>query len=77
MKGINSEFTHEVSIIVDQYTPCLEHRESGEIYPTDVSSVTREDLNQISSKYGWSKFDWAVYYNSNTCTLKKLTIKEC
>lgn len=74
MKENDNGLTHEVDILIDQFTPCLVHKESGEIYPTIVTSATKADLKKIGPKYGWNNFDWTAYYNSSNCRLMKLTI---
>ncbi|MDE3840237.1 hypothetical protein C0966_12900 [Bacillus methanolicus] len=64
-----------MDVIIDRITPCLEHRESGEIYPTEVNEATKEDLKQIGPEFGWNNFDWVMYLKHPSCELKKLTIK--
>ena len=71
----NTQITKELDVFIDSFTPCLEHRESGEIYSTEVSFVTNEDLKIIGPKQGWNNFNWKTYFKHPKCEVKKLTIK--
>lgn len=43
---IQNEF-EEIFVEIDERTPCIQHRTSGEIYPTDYSLLTKEDLTPL------------------------------
>lgn len=75
MQKLDIRLTHEVDLQIDQFTACLEHSESGEIYQTDVTPVTIADIKEVSPKHGWNDFDWNVYYSLSSCRLMKLTIR--
>ncbi|MEF2246449.1 hypothetical protein [Paenibacillus sp. IITD108] len=49
---------NEIEVFIDELTPCLIHRESGEEYKTIIEPVVTSDLKQLTKKQGWSNFDW-------------------
>lgn len=75
MESIDYSYTKEIDVLIDSITPCLEHRESGEIYKTEVSFVTNADLKLLGPRQGWNDFDWVSYMRHPLCEVKKLTIK--
>jgi hypothetical protein len=77
MKPLHPILTKPLELIIDEWTPCLIHSESGEIYPTIVRDLQIRDLGKIGPKYGWNHFDWGIYYNNPdfpSCRIKKLMI---
>ena len=46
---------------------------SGDSFPTKISPVTKNDLNQIAKKNGWN-FNWSIEYNNPLRGVYKLTI---
>lgn len=74
-ESIDYSYTKELDVLIDSFTKCLEHRESGEIYKTEVSFVTKIDLKMLGPKQGWNDFDWISYLRHPMCEVKKLTIK--
>lgn len=72
---INLALSQEVEVMIDKFTPCLEHRESGEIYPTEVLDVTMTDLRTVGLAHGWNDFDWSIYIENPMCKVKKLTVR--
>ena len=66
--------THMIELRIDNFTPCLEHTETGEIYMTEIHPVTIKDLQIIGPKHGWNDFDWTIYYQNPLCKLVKLTL---
>lgn len=74
IESIDPDITKEVSVLIDTFTFCIEHRESGEVYPTQVSYVTKEDIQTIGPENGWNSFDWEKYFKYPSCEVKKITI---
>jgi hypothetical protein len=46
---------------------------SGDSFPTKISPVTKNDLNQITKKSGWN-FNWSIEHNNPLRGVYKLTI---
>jgi len=57
----------------DRLTHSIENVLSGDSFPTEISSVTKNDLKQITKKNGWS-FNWAIEYKDPVKDVYKLTI---
>ncbi len=57
---------------VDRLTNSIRNTISGDSFPTDVSRLTKADL-QITKKNGWS-FNWKSELEDNTREVYKLTI---
>lgn len=51
----------------------IENVISGDSFPTEISSLTKNDLKQITKKNGWN-FNWAIEYQNQTKDVYKLTI---
>lgn len=58
---------------VDRLTNSIRNTISGDSFPTDVSRLTKADLQQITKKNGWS-FNWKSELEDNTREVYKLTI---
>lgn len=46
MLSYSKELNGDLETWIDELTPCLKHRLSGEIYETDAESFTHVDLQQ-------------------------------
>ena len=71
MLQYNKESHGDLDTWIDELTPCLKHRLSGEIYETDVQSFTLEDLTQTQK---WN-FKWRQYFTYPNYELYKLVIR--
>jgi predicted dithiol-disulfide oxidoreductase (DUF899 family) len=58
---------------VDTLTNSIRNTISGDSFPTDLSRLTKADLQQITKKNGWS-FNWKSELEDNTREVYKLTI---
>ena len=58
-----------LSIELDKFTPCLVHRQSGEIYSTEMHIMSVEDFE------GEWKFDWPDYITNRSYETYKLVLK--
>jgi len=55
----------DVDIEIDDLTPCLIHRLSGERYETKVERLALNDLPFVSNKAGWIGFKWSAFMNGS------------
>ncbi len=58
---------------IDRLTNSIQNTVSGDSFPTEVSRLTKKDLNQVTKKNGWA-FDWKTELDDNTKEVYKLTI---
>ncbi|MFB5269987.1 hypothetical protein ACE41H_24835 [Paenibacillus enshidis] len=65
---------NEIEVLIDELTPCLIHRESGEEYSTVIESLKLSDLNRLTHKQGWVNFDWKKEYSSPNRHVYKLMV---
>jgi hypothetical protein len=49
---------NELEVVIDELTPCLIHRESGEEYKTVMEPLSKSDLKHLTKEQGWVNFDW-------------------
>lgn len=76
---MNNDYTQRVleeqhiDVLIDELTPCLIHRESGESYNTEYSLLTSSDLKRVSTKRGWL-FDWNKEHNLSDRIVFKLQV---
>lgn len=49
---------NEIEVVIDELTPCLIHRKSGEEYQTRIEPLKKSDLNRLTKEQGWVNFDW-------------------
>ncbi|WP_246062092.1 hypothetical protein [Paenibacillus oralis] len=59
--------------MIDELTPCLIHRQSGEQYKTEYSWLLSSDLKQVNAKSGWL-FDWNKEHRSSDREVFKLLV---
>lgn len=64
----------ELDVVIDELTPCLIHRESGEEYKTVMAPLLKSDLNQLTKKHGWNNFDWTKEYLAPNRRVAKLLV---
>ncbi|MDN4106665.1 hypothetical protein [Paenibacillus polymyxa] len=64
-----------VGIIIDELTPCLVHRESGEEYKTIYEPLLNSDLKQLTKNKGWVNFNWKHELSISDRHVFKLLIK--
>jgi hypothetical protein len=64
---------HQIDVLIDELTPCLIHRESGEQYKTEYHSLTSSDLKRVNAKSGWL-FDWKMEHSSSDREVFKLQV---
>lgn len=74
MLDYKPESSQPVSIEMDDFTPCLMHRLSGEIYPTSVVPLQRSDVKWLGSQNGWTAFNWSRELNDSNRNVYKLLI---
>ncbi|WP_135548345.1 hypothetical protein [Paenibacillus cymbidii] len=43
---------NEIEVVIDELTPCLIHRESGEEYTTIIETLKKSDLNRLTKEQG-------------------------
>ena len=58
---------------IDILTNSIQNTISGDSFPTEVSSLTKADLKQVTRKNGWS-FNWRLELDDNAKEVYKLTI---
>lgn len=63
-----------IEVIIDELTPCLVHRESGEHYKTTYKPFSYSDLKNLTKKKGWKKFDWKQELSTPTRRVFKLMV---
>jgi hypothetical protein len=59
---------------IDKLTRSVENVLSGDRFPTDISYLTRADLNQVTKKNGWL-FNWKQELDTDNREVYKLTIQ--
>ena len=62
-----------LDFVVDKLTNSIQNTISGDIFPTEVSRLTKTDLKQVTKKIGWA-FNWKTELDDNTREVYKLTI---
>jgi hypothetical protein len=63
----------DIDIEIDKLTHSIENVVTGDIFPTEVLSLSKPDLIHLSKKNGW-KFDWKNEYLQPDRDVFKLTI---
>ena len=63
----------ELDFIVDKLTNSIENVITGDSFTTEISILTKIDLNAISKKSGWL-FNWRIEYMEPVKDVYKLTI---
>lgn len=63
----------ELDFIVDKLTNSIENVLSGDIFPTNITLLTSEDLKSVTKKTGW-QFDWRFEFKKPEREVYKLTI---
>lgn len=58
---------------IDRLTNSIQNTVSGDSFPTEVSRLTKKDLNQVTKKNGWA-FNWKTELDDNKKEIYKLTI---
>jgi hypothetical protein len=48
-----------IDIEIDELTNSINNVISGDIFPTDITRITKADLKIITKKNGW-QFDWKL-----------------
>ncbi|WP_145949522.1 hypothetical protein [Paenibacillus sp. Y412MC10] len=66
---------HEIEIEIDELTPCLIHRESGEYYKTVVEPLSESDLPMLTKRHGWGNFDWSIEHAAPNRHVYKLRVE--
>ncbi|KJD44008.1 hypothetical protein QD47_19560 [Paenibacillus terrae] len=69
------DVSQSVDVIIDELTPCLIHRESGEEYKTTFEPLLKSDLKMLTKKMGWVNFDWKQEFSVSDRQVYKLLIK--
>jgi|GEM_PF-6690595 len=64
-----------IDIEIDEETPCLVHRVSGETYQTEFARLTFDDLEQVGEEAGWIGFDWRFYLEDKNFEVYKLLVQ--
>ena len=59
----------------NKLTHSIENVISGDSFPTEISLLVKNDLNQITKKNAW-RFNWAVEYKNSAKNVCKLTIMQ-
>ena len=54
-----------LDFVVDKLTNSIQNTISGDIFPTEVSRLTKTDLKQVTKKIGWA-FNWKTELDDNT-----------
>lgn len=65
---------NEIEVVIDELTPCLIHRQSGEKYQTRIQPLTETDLNQLTKEQGWVNFNWNKEFSLPKRLVYKLTV---
>lgn len=65
---------NELEVLIDDLTPCLIHRESGEEYKTVIKPLLKSDLIRLTKKQGWVNFDWSKEYTAPKRKVAKLMV---
>lgn len=68
------EGRYHIGIEIDRLTNSIVNTISGDSFPTEVLTVTPEDLKIITKKGGW-KFNWKAEAKMTDRTVYKLTIE--
>lgn len=64
----------EIDIIIDELTPCLIHRETGEEYKTLIEPLLSSDLIHLTKQQGWINFNWTKEYSAPNRKVAKLMV---
>ncbi|MBG9794100.1 hypothetical protein ABD76_16885 [Paenibacillus dendritiformis] len=64
----------KIEALIDELTPCLIHRETGEEYKTNIEPLKYSDLKQLTEKQGWVNFDWKKEYCAPNRLVYKLMV---
>lgn len=62
-----------LDFIIDKLTNSIENVKTGDSFKTEVSLLTRDDINLITKKNGWL-FDWKKEFKEAEKEVYKLTI---
>ncbi len=62
-----------LDFIVDRLTNSIQNTISGDSFPTEVLRLRKDDLKQVTKKYGWN-FNWKQELADNSRDVFKLTI---
>ncbi len=62
-----------LDFLVDDLTNSIKNRISGDSFQTEVSRLTKRDLENVMKKAGW-RFNWRSELNDNSNEVYKLTI---
>jgi hypothetical protein len=62
-----------IDIEIDELTNSIKNVISGDIFPTDITRITKLDLKTITKKNGW-QFDWRLELKYPERDIYKLTI---
>jgi hypothetical protein len=62
-----------LDFIIDKLTNSIENVFTGDSFPTDISILSKNDLNTVSKKNGWL-FNWRDEYKEPARDVFKLTI---
>ena len=63
----------EQNVIVDKLTNSIRNTVSGDSFQTEISTLKKNDLKNVTKKNGWN-FNWRIEYNDLTKEVYKLTI---
>ena len=61
-----------LAVVLDELTPCIRHRTSGELYETDAAIVTTQDLSLLDQRW---MFRWNEFVAHPEYEVYKLTIR--
>src|ERR1700730_11939278 len=62
-----------LDFIVDRLTNSIQNTISGDNFATEVSRLSRTDLNQVTKTKGWN-FNWRQEFDNDVREVYKLTI---
>ena len=62
-----------IDIEIDKHTHSIENVITGDIFPTEILSLSKPDLIHLTQKNGW-KFNWKKEYMQSDRDVFKLTI---
>lgn len=58
-RGLTSDkYSDKINVEIDDFVPCLQDAQTGEILPTEVAELTREQLSAFTEANGWG-VDWS------------------
>jgi hypothetical protein len=72
--GVKKLKINHLDFEIDKLTRSVENVLSGDSFPTDISYLTRADLNQVTKKNGWL-FNWKKELGTDNREVYKLTIQ--